>query len=120
SVMMFWWTPAPRWWFTPEQLVALAQASPTAREVDHTLGAPTVVAAGLAREKELGPGTLLVFNEHYSGFPSLFWNSHFSNRVVYMHGGGDFLARAAKAGAKWVFLNDRDPLVGQARRPDSG
>ena len=119
SLMMFWWTPAPRWWYTPEQLAKLAKASPVEREVDNTLGAPTLRPAGLAREHELGPGSLLAFYERYSGFPSLFWNRRFSNRVIYLRGGPDFLVRAARAGATWVYLNDGG-TINQARVPGLG
>jgi hypothetical protein len=120
SIMMFWWTPVPRWWFTPAELLAHIRAPALDREVDRNLGAPTLRTVGLAREQELGPGSLLVFNEHHSAFISLFWNNHFSNRIMYMKDGPDFLTRAAAAGATWVFLNDRDPLVSLARRPASG
>jgi hypothetical protein len=119
SMMMFWWTPEPRWWYTPAQLVKLAKASPIEREVDRDLGAPTWRIAGLARERELGPGSLLVFNERYSGFPSIFWNRSFSNRIAYLRLGPDFLARAMRAGATWVYLNDAGS-IGQARVPGSG
>ncbi len=120
SFMMIWWGPRPNTYFTPEQLVALAHASPLERELDKELGAPTLLAPGLAREKELKPGTLVVFNERYSAYPSLFWNETFSNRIAYMKGGPGFLDRAAKAGATWVALSPQDPLFAAARAPGSG
>jgi len=120
SVMMFWWTPAPRWWYTPEQLVKAAHASPTEREVDSAFGAPTARVAGLARERELAPGSLLVFTDRYAGFPSIFWNTTFSNRVLYLRSGPDLLARARNAGATWIFLTDREAALGPARKPGSG
>lgn len=121
SVMMFWWTPLQRrWFFTPDRLVKLIETPPLERELSHELGAPTILATAEARERELKPGTLLVFNEQYEGFPSLFWNNTFSNRVLYMKSGADFLVRAAKAGATWVFLDDRDPQAKVARTPGSG
>jgi hypothetical protein len=121
SLMMFWWTPTTiRWWFTPEQLVKLAAAKPIEREVSRELGAPTLLDVGLAREKELKPGTLLVFNEQYSGYPSLFWNNTYSNRIQFMKSGSDFLTRAARAGATWVFLSDHDSALAQARAAGSG
>lgn len=119
SLMMFWWTPAPRWWYTPAQLAKLAQASEVEREVASDLGAPTLRASGLARERELGPGTLLVFNDRYSAFPSIFWNRQFTNRIEYLHSGPDFLARAARAGATWVYTAEPAVAV-QARVPGSG
>ena len=120
SLMMFWWQPEPRWYFTPERLEALARAPALNREVDRELGAPTSLVAGLAREKELGRGKLLVFDEQYCGFPSLFWNNTYSNRVQFMRGGPTFLARAAEAGATWVFLSASDSSLSAARAPGSG
>jgi hypothetical protein len=120
SLMMFWWQPEPRWYFTPDRLAALARAPAINREVDRELGAPTTLVAGLAREKELGPGKLLVFDEQYCGFPSLFWNNTYSNRVQFMRGGPSFLSRAAEAGATWVFLSASSPTLSAARAPGSG
>jgi hypothetical protein len=120
SLMMFWWTPAPSYYTSPARLVELAHASTLEREVSHDLGAPTTLSVGLAREKELGPGKLLVFNEQYSSFPSVFWNNTFSNRVKFIHGGPGFLARAAQAGATWISLSPQDSLIYEARAPGSG
>lgn len=119
SLMMFWWTPPPRWWYTPAQLATLAQASEVEREVASDLGAPTLRAVGLARERELGPGTVLVFNDRYGAFPSIFWNRSFTNRVEYLRSGPDFLARAARAGATWVYVGEPG-VAAQARVPGSG
>lgn len=121
SLMMFWWTPEPSYYTSPRRLAALMKASPLEREVDRDLGAPTIKEVGLAREKELKAGTLLVFNDHYAGYPSLFWNEHFSNRVKYIRASGSaFLDRAAKEGATWVFLAATDPTLSTARAPGSG
>jgi hypothetical protein len=120
SIMMFWWTPEPRWWFTPERLVALARAPTLNRELDRELGAPTLLTVGLQREKELTTGKLLVFDEHYSGYPSLFWNHDFSSRVQFIHGGAGFLTRAKEAGATWISLSPQDPMLTEARLPSSG
>jgi hypothetical protein len=120
SLMMFWWTPEPRWYFTPQRFMALVHASAAERELDRELGAPTSLAVGRLREKELKPGTLLVFNERYSGYPSLFWNTTFSNRIKYIKGGPGFLTRAAQAGATWISLSPQDSLLSEARLPGSG
>jgi hypothetical protein len=120
SLMMFWWQPEPRYFFWPSRLEALARAPALEREIDEGLGAPTTRAGGLAREKELTRGKLLVFNEQYCGYPSLFWNNTFSNRVQFMTGGPTFLTRAAAAGATWVFLSAQDPQLSVARAPSSG
>jgi hypothetical protein len=119
SIMMFWWTPVPRWWYTPEQLLKLAKATAVEREVDRDLGAPTMRVPGLARERELGPGSLLVFSDRYSGYPSIFWNRWFSNRVLYLRMGPDLLARATRAGASWIFVAEPG-IIAQARAPRSG
>jgi hypothetical protein len=120
SLMMFWWAPDPRYYLAPSRLLELAHASPIAREVDQNLGAPTATAAAFAREKELKRGTLMIFDEHYSGYPSLFWNNTFSNRIKYLKGGPDFLDRAARAGATWINLSPQDPQLAVARAPHSG
>jgi hypothetical protein len=120
SLMMFWWQPEPRWWMTPERLVALAHRPVVERELDRDLGASTMLAPALAREKELTAGKLLVFDEHYAGFPSLFWNTTFSNRVRYIKGGPGFLSRAAEAGATWIFLTPQDSQFPAAQAPGSG
>jgi hypothetical protein len=121
SLMMFYWAPPPHYWITPDRLLTLTRTPPVEREVNNLLGAPTVLAAGLAREKELTAGSLLVFNDMYGGFPSLFWNTRFSNRVQYLKSGPDFLTRAAGVNATWIFVDDRDSvLLKAARAPGSG
>jgi len=119
SIMIIWWTPTPRWWYTPAQLLKLAEASPAEREVDPDLGAPTVRATGLARERELGPGKLLVFSDRYCGFPSIFWNRDFTSRIQYLRTAPDFLTRAARAGATWIHVLE-PATIAQARAPGSG
>jgi hypothetical protein len=101
-------------------LLDLKRAPTLSREVDRELGAPTLLDVGLAREKELKPGSLFVFGDRYSGFPSLFWNNTYSNRVKYVRGGPGFLARAAKEGATWISLDQNDPNIVEARSPSSG
>ena len=120
SLMMIWWQPEPRYWAAPSRLVALAHRPPLERELDRDLGAPTELSVGLARENELTAGKLLVFDEHYAGFPSLFWNNTYSNRVRYLPGGPSFLARAAQAGATWILLTPGDSQMSAARAPGSG
>lgn len=121
SLMMFWWTPlSRRWFFTPSRLVQLMKTPPLEREINRDLGAPTVFATAQGREKELTAGKLLVFNEHFGSFPSLFWNNTFSNRVQFIKDGSDFLTRAAQAGATWIFMEDTDAHIGAARAPASG
>ena len=120
SLMMFWWAPEPRYYMWPDRLVELAHAPPLARELDQSLGAPTGTTAAFAREKELGPGALMVFDEHYAGYPSLFWNNTYSNRIQYLRGGPEFLKRARAAGATWINLSPPDPMLSVARQPGSG
>jgi hypothetical protein len=116
SLMMFSWTPLPRWWLTPDRMLTLMRTPFIERELSRELGAPTVLSTGLAREQELKPGSLLVFNDLYGGFPSLFWNNTFSNRVKYLKSGPDFLARAIAADATWIFIDDRDSTQLKAAR----
>jgi hypothetical protein len=120
SLMMFWWTPAPSYYTSLPRLIELAHAPPLERELSRDVGAPTTLLVGLAREKELTAGKLLVFDENYSSFPSVFWNNTFSNRVKFIRGGSGFLTRAAQAGATWISLSPQDPVINQARAAGSG
>jgi hypothetical protein len=120
SMMMFAWTPEPRYWLTPAQLLAEARMPFPERELTRPGKSATSLATGLARERELGPGSLLVFNERFGAFASLFWNLHYGNRVMYLPGGPDFLERAARAGATWIFVGDHDLLAVKAGALGSG
>jgi hypothetical protein len=120
SIMMFFWTPEPRYWLTPAELVAEARLPFPQRELVRPGKSATSLATGLARERELGPGSLLVFNERFGAFASLFWNLHYGNRVMYLPEGPDFLERAARAGATWIFVGDHDPLAVKAGAMGSG
>ncbi|HVR61134.1 MAG TPA: hypothetical protein VMU50_04505 [Polyangia bacterium] len=121
SLMMFWWTPLPRrWFFTPSRLVQLMKAQPLDREINRDLGAPTIFATAQAREKELTAGKLLVFDERFASYPSVFWNNNYSNRVQFLKIGPDLLTRAAQAGATWVYMEDGDPAMAAARAANSG
>ncbi|HVZ75134.1 MAG TPA: hypothetical protein VHJ20_22280 [Polyangia bacterium] len=120
AVMMFWWTPEPHWWPTPARLAAAAATPFPAREHARTLGAAVDPTVAAAREQELTSGKLLVFDESYAGFPAVFWNDDYSNRVAYLPSGPDLLARAAGANATWIFLTDTDASLAKARAPGSG
>ena len=119
SLMMFWWQPAGEW-ITPRQAWGLLSLPYPAREFEPAFGAPVTMAAGLARERELGDGAVLAFDDDYGAYLALFWNNRFSNRAVYLPSGPDFLARAQRIGAIWVYVNLRDPLLRTIQAPGSG
>jgi hypothetical protein len=76
------------------------------REVTPAFGAPVEKEAGLARERELGPGAIVVYGDDQPQ-PAPLWNNAFSNRVLYVPSGDGFLARAEALGATWIFASER-------------
>jgi hypothetical protein len=128
AFIMLFWQPR-RWWYTPAEAVKLARTPYPEREVlpasgisprtDLGRGAAITREAGLAREKELGPGSLLLFGDNYGGFPALFWNNDFSNRVQYVPT-AELLEKAKELDATWVYCAYGDPNRGALSAPGSG
>jgi hypothetical protein len=127
-VSFFWMTPRSwLWWseaasyakipFPAREVTPASEISPTLPEWN---GSPVTKAAGLAREKELAPGALLVFPDNYGIYMALFWNNEFSNRVVYVRESDDFLGQAMKTPAVWAYCATGDPLCGVLSAADSG
>jgi hypothetical protein len=86
----------------------LARLRPSERVGFEAAGYASASSYLSARERELGPGDVLVYGEGYV-FVAIFWNERFSNRVVFVsqeRGPAAFLAGAERAGAKWVVVND--------------
>lgn len=124
SILAFFWT-TPRWWYTPTELAKLASVPYPDREVTPAAkispalglasGSPVVFETGLAREAALTKGTTLAFDDLDGSFPALFWNNDYSNRVVYVPSGPDYLERVEQTNAKWLYCNNSDPLCGTLR-----
>lgn len=111
-VTLYWSEPA---WDVPRsrlrQLRALsADERAVAQDGIFTL-MPTETAR--ARERELGPGDLLVFSRH--PFVGLLWNERFSNRVELIdplrHRGADWVEEAVARGAEWAVVEGRSSLA---------
>lgn len=130
GVVMFFWV-KPRWIFTPTELSRLAHVPYPAREVtpvrdfageDVYLARGSAITrdVGLAREAEIGDGDVVAFDETYGGFPALFWNNRYSNRVVYLPDASTFVSDAEKLGAKWIYCSYSDWNLGRLREKDSG
>ncbi len=115
AIAMFAWT--TRWFYWPSELKALAKISYPEREVTPgkvidpkiylARGSAIVAKVGLARERELGPGDIVAFDDSYGGFPALFWNNRYSNQVIYIPA-ANFAAEAKSKGAKWVYCHYGD------------
>ena len=129
AIIAFCWT-TPRWWYTPSELVKLARVPYPDREVTPSaMISPTLGLAsasgipfelGTIREKTLGAGATLAFDDIDGSFIALFWNNNYSNRVVYVPSGPGYLERVEQARAIWLYCNYGDPVYAELRKPDSG
>jgi len=72
-----------------------------ARELSPDLGAPVNLKVGLARERELVAGSVVLTDDF--GFPAILWNNDFSNRVLTMRPDANFPDAAEKVRADWVY-----------------
>ena len=129
TIIAFFWT-TPRWWYTPSELVTLAKVRYPDREVTPAAkispglglasGSPIPFDVGHAREKMLGKGDTLAFDDLDGSFIAVFWNNKYSNRVVYVPSGPDFLARVDQAKATWLYCHYADPSYATVRASGSG
>jgi hypothetical protein len=127
SLVGFCWT-TPRWWYTPSELVALSDVPYPKREftlaqtispnLPTTSGSPVMTETGLLREKTLGSGAVLVFDESDGFFPGLFWNNDYTSRTVFVPAGPDYPGRAMAAGALWIHCARSDAMCRQLKSPD--
>jgi hypothetical protein len=129
SIVAFFWT-EPRfwiWWSEAKKFAAIpyperevTQATSIDPALDPKVGSAIVKDMGLLREKQLGPGAVLAFPGTYGVYMGLFWNNQFSNRIVWVHEGPDYLSRVAETGATWVYCNYSDPNYKALKDKDSG
>jgi len=128
ATIMFFWA-QPRWWYTPAELGKSMNIPYPTREftpqsqISATLwlarGSAITTPLGLAREAEIGPGDIVAFDDEYGGFPALFWNNRYTNKIVYVPT-AHLVDGAEKAGAKWVYCHYSDYNISRLRAADSG
>jgi hypothetical protein len=112
-----------RWWIWPSELETLAAIPYPEREVtpasaftaNITNGSCIKTDVGLARDRELKAGDVLVYPDSYGSFPALFWNDKFSNRIEWVPEGADFIDTAKAKHAKWIYVTHGDPSIGHLR-----
>lgn len=129
AFIMLFWPSHIRWWYTPTEAATLAripyperEVTPASRIGESTYlgrGAAITREVGLARERELGPGSVLLFGDTYGSFPALFWNNDYSNRVLYVPT-SELLAKAKELDATWVYCAYNDPNRAALLSPGSG
>jgi hypothetical protein len=129
SIVSFFWM-TPRTWLWWSEARAFAKIHYPQREftpasaIEPTLnrwnGSPVVTETGMAREKELGPGSTLAFSADYGSYMALFWNNTYSNRAVYIPPGPDFMDRLRTSDATWAYCATGDPTCSGLSRPNSG
>jgi hypothetical protein len=129
SIVSFFWT-EPRfwlWWSEAKKLAAIpyperevTQASTIDPSLDPKIGSAITKEMGLLREKQLGPGAVLAFPSNYGIYMGLFWNNDFSNKIVWVREGPDFMDRLAASNATWAFFAYPDPLYSSMKDKGSG
>jgi hypothetical protein len=63
---------------------------------------------------------VLAFDDYDGIFAALFWNNRYSNRVVYVRSGPDYLARVAQTNAVLLYCNYSDPMLRTLQAEGSG
>ncbi len=127
-VSFFWMTPRTWLWWSEGRAFAsipypereFTPASAISPKLEIWNGSPVTMDAGLAREKELGPGKVLAFSDDFGSYMALFWNNTFSNQALYIRPGPDYLDRLAKSPATWAYCSTGDPSCSSLSRPGSG
>jgi hypothetical protein len=86
-------------------IVALARHSPAERATMHFASFQMPPEVARARERDLGPGDLLVFTQEMA-FPGVLWNQSMSNRVEFIEfrAAEAFLVELARRRPKWVVV----------------
>lgn len=97
-----------KWLKTPYPLRELVDIGTP--EVPNLLVAPANTATALLREKEIGSGDVVAFDniEYYA----LLWNNEYSNKVMWLSSPNP-LAEAEAMGAKWIYTRGGTPLYAQ-------
>jgi len=113
-----------RWWTWPSELATLIEIPYPEREMTpatafttafFTNGACVTADVGVARERELGKGDVLAYDDAYGNFVAILWNDKFSNRIEWVPEGPDFLENAKAIHAKWIYLTHTDESVAKIR-----
>ncbi len=129
SIVSFFWT-QPRfwlWWGEAKTIAAIpyperevTQAGAINPELDAKVASAILKDVGLLREKQVGPGAIVAFNSNYGTYLALLWNNEFSNKIVWVPEGPDYVDRVAATGATWTYCGYGDPLYSKLKAKDSG
>lgn len=106
------------WVASPTALHRLATTPPPERYLDTSLGSAVRHDTGLARERELHAGDIVVFER--IAYLALLWNDHYTNRVVWLQDDPDPIRRAEQLGATWIYAGRGGWLDTHAGMPNSG
>lgn len=102
AIMTYWADsiPSRAWVLSWKQMAQLVRTPSPLREVSKVSSA-VYESTGLARERELGPGDVVGYDESIL-LPGFLWNNAFSNRCIWLDDRYDPLGQAERLGAKWV------------------
>lgn len=95
----------PAWGVTPETAWAMAQQSSTHRSYRRLMPRLPSWAVSSARQKELGPDSVVAFTDPYP-LPGPLWNEDYSNQVRYIEWSGTqgFMGALDRTRAQWVVV----------------
>ena len=102
-------------------MVTLLRSSPAERAVMNVEGFEMPADVARMRERELGPGDLVVFTQPLA-FPGVLWNHAMSNRVAYveLRSVASFLAEVDWLRPKWVIVGVGSPAARALREDGAG
>ena len=107
SILMTYWSipfiavPNRMWLFLPEEMAALVRTPYPLREEARKFRAPVNEPVALAREKEIGPGDVVMFDTS-EPWPAMAWNNDLSNKVYWIDDARDAAEQVEERKAKWV------------------
>jgi hypothetical protein len=116
SLASLWWA-QPGWGFDIQSALEFAKLSADRRATHAAAEWSIDDPVAEARERELGPGTVLAYTDDVV-FPGQLWNEHYSNRLEYVPGElGDqgALQRLEQLHARWFTVGPQSALYGAIR-----
>jgi hypothetical protein len=129
SLMMVSWAPTKHefvYIYSPQQIVKWLRTPYPKREWEDIttkdgaklLVSPVNFETGVAREAEQTKDATIAFDN--IDYAALLWNNEFSNRVVWVGGAANQLAKANAEGATWIYTRNGTALHAAVVAKDSG
>jgi len=117
-ILMAYWSvplvaiPNRMWLFLPAEMAALVKTPYPLREEARRFRAPVNQPVALAREREIGPDDVVLFDTS-EPWPAMAWNNDLSNKVFWIDDARDALTQVDERQAKWVLTRSGSHLSAQ-------